>query len=309
MILLTKIRELDLEDTGDPRSPRHLSAGSGLACPGTSIYVVADDELHLGIFLATDATPGRLMRLFDGDLPMEKAARKKQKPDLEAITQLPAFGSYQNGALLALGSGSKRNRWRGALLGLDTQGGISGAPRTVDFSNLFAALDRRFPALNIEGAIASGDELRLLQRGNKNHPENAIVRFPLSAVLGAIASGMPVGAIAPSGIDLVEIERIDGVPLTFTDGASLPDGGMVFSAVAEDTDDSYNDGGCLGAAIGIVARDGTLRYLDRLDGRHKVEGVSASVNGDTIELLLITDADDASIPACLFSAMIPNTAV
>src|SRR5271169_2423622 len=34
--------------------------------------------------------------------------------------------------------------------------------------------------------------------------------------------------------------------------AALPDGTMVFTAVAEDTDDNYNDGACAGAAVGIA---------------------------------------------------------
>ena len=145
MIRLTQIRALDLADTGDPRMPRHLSAASGLACPGSSIYVVADDELHLGVFNVADNAPGRLLRLFDGELPAEKAPRKKQKPDLEAIAQLPPFASCPHGALLALGSGSKRNRRRGALLALDERGAVEGAPRAVDVSRWFEELDRHFP--------------------------------------------------------------------------------------------------------------------------------------------------------------------
>ena len=90
MITLKKLRELDLAATGEAGMPRHLSAASGLACPGSAFYVVADDELHLGVFDAAGDAPGRLLRLFDGELPTEKKARKKQKPDLEAITQLPA---------------------------------------------------------------------------------------------------------------------------------------------------------------------------------------------------------------------------
>ena len=79
---------------------------------------------------------------------------------------------------------------------------------------------------------------------------------------------------------------------------------MVFTAVAEDTDDAYNDGPCAGAAIGIVDNDGHLRCLRRLDRPYKVEGVDARVDGDVIRLLLVTDADDADIPASLFSATI-----
>lgn len=304
MVSLTKLRALDLAETGDAQLPRHLSAASGLVCPGDVIYVVADNELHLGAFAAKSTAPGRLIRLFEGELPVDKTARKKRKPDLEAITQLPAFGNYPNGALLALGSGSKRNRRLGALLALDAQGVAVGTPRIADFAHLFDSLDRRFPALNIEGAVVSGGVLRLLQRGNRRHPENAVVRYPLPALLDAIQSGAAMGA--PSGVDLVDLGSVDGVPLTFTDGASLPDGSMVFTAVAEDTGDSYNDGACVGAAIGIVGPDGALRWLERLDACHKVEGVAAQVDGDVIRLLLVTDADDRSIPASLFSAAITN---
>ena len=260
MITLTKIRELDLAATGDAQTPSHLSAASGLACPGASLYVVADDELHLGVFPAAGRAPGHLLRLFDGELPAEKTARKKQKPDLEAITPLPPFGPFANGALLALGSGSKKNRRRGALLALDPSGAIAGAPRLLDVAPLFDELDRRFPALNIEGAVAIGDELKLLQRANRKHPQNLIVRYPLAPVLDALAAGDVIGAIAPSAIDAIDLGQIDGVPLSFTDGASLPDGSMVFTAVAEDTEDTYNDGACLGAAIGVAARDGTLAF-------------------------------------------------
>jgi hypothetical protein len=310
MISLTRLRDLDLEDSADARSPRHLSAASGLTCLGSFLYVVADDELHLGVFPLADNAPGSLLRLFPGELPMDKADRKKQKPDLEAIAELPPFGNYPHGALLAFGSGSKKkNRRRGVLLGLDARGAINCPPLIVDFSQLFAELDRRLPALNIEGAFASGDTLCLLQRGNIRHPQNAIVRYPLPAMLDALASGAPVGAIAPAAIDLLALGDIDGVPLTFTDGASLPGDAMVFTAVAENTEDSYNDGACLGAAIGIAESDGTLRFLDRLEGCHKVEGVAARIDGDAIRLLLVTDADDAAVPATLLTGTIPNSCV
>lgn len=303
MLPLTKLRTLDLVATGD--APPHLSAASGLACPGGFLYVVADDELHLGVFPAVGAAPGHLLRLFEGELPTAKAARKRHKPDLEAIAPLPPFGDCPHGALLALGSGSERNRRRGALLRLDAHGAVVGTPRIFDAARMFEGLDRHFPALNIEGAVAVGGELRLLQRANKRHPRNAIVRYPLAPALDALQNG---AAIEPSGIDAIDLGAIDGVPLSLTDGAGLPDGRMVFTAVAEDTEDSYNDGACLGAAIGIAARDGTVTFLDRIDGRHKIEGVSTRIDGTIVRLLLVSDADDPAIPATLFSATIPNFA-
>jgi hypothetical protein len=303
MTICTKIRDLNLSAAATAGRALHLSAASGLVYLHSFIYVVADDELHLGVFSKADSEPGHLIRLFDGALLDSKPERKRQKPDLEALTLLPACGEYQHGALLALGSGSKLNRRMGALLGLDAQGAVHGLPRVVDLSPILAPLDDEFAALNIEGAVVSGDELRLFQRGNRRHTENAVIRFKLSALLDVLFSGR-AGAMRPSAINPFDLGQVEGVPLCFTDAAALPNGDMVFTAIAEDTDDSYNDGPCVGAAIGVAGDDGTLRCLHRLDRPHKVEGVDARVDGDAVRLLLVTDADDADIPASLLSTTI-----
>ncbi len=94
----------------------------------------------------------------------------------------------------------------------------------------------------------------------------------------------------------------DGVALSFTDGAVLPGGDWLFSAAAEDTSDTYNDGRCAGSAIGLVDAGGTIQLLERLSLTCKVEGIAASVSGQTINLLLVTDADDRLRPALLLSA-------
>jgi hypothetical protein len=303
MITLTKIRDLTLSAGTQAGRPLHVSSASGLACVKSFIYVIADDELHLGVFRAEGSEPGRLIRLFDGVLPDSKSDRKRQKPDFEALTLLPAYGDYPHGALLALSSGSKRNRRMGALLGLDTQGAVHGSPQAVDLSPFLAPLDDAFHALNIEGAVVCGNELRLFQRGNAKHMENAIVRFQLSAVLDALNSER-TGAIKPLAINPLDLGQVNGIPFSFTDATALAGGDIVFTAVAEDTDNTYDDGPCAGAAVGIVDNDGRLRSLCRLDQAHKVEGVSARVDGDVIRLLLVTDADDVDIPAGLFSATI-----
>ena len=305
MITLEKIRELDLAAPAGVGAPPYLSAASGLVSVGAHLYVVADDELHLGVFPLAATSAGHLVRLFAGMLPSAPAERKAGKPDLEALTLLPPFPACPHGALFALGSGSTPRRRTGVLVALDAQGAPRGAPRLCDLSGMFASLGARFAALNIEGAVVIGDELCLLQRGNRRIAQNAIIRFHLSSVLDTLQSGAP---IAPSMLHAFELGEVAGIPLCFTDGAALPGGDIVFSAVAEDTPDSYNDGPCAGAAIGIAARDGTLRYLERLDGCHKIEGIDAKVHNDIIRLLLVTDADDASVPASLFSAAISTKA-
>src|SRR5688572_20838347 len=63
MIIVTKIRNLDLSEASTAGRPLHLSAASGLVCVDSFIYVVSDDELHLGVFSSADSEPGYLIRL------------------------------------------------------------------------------------------------------------------------------------------------------------------------------------------------------------------------------------------------------
>ncbi len=305
MITLTKIRDLDLAAAPAVGRPLHLSAASGLVCRGPHIYVVADDELHLGVFPSTGEAPGHLMRVFEGTLPDGKKERKKRKPDLEGLTLLPADGRFPHGALFAVGSGSRSNRRLGVLLELDGQDAVLGPPHVVDLAPIMLPLEQEFAALNIEGVMVSGAQLRLLQRGNARHGTNAIVSLALPGLLDALWTGSTT-AIKPSAIAAFELGEIGGVPLSFTDGAVLPNGATVFTAVAENTEDTYNDGPCAGAAIGIIDSDGVLRSLEPLDKPYKVEGVHARMEGDTVKLLLVTDADDPAVPASLYAAALPR---
>src|SRR5262249_20065217 len=158
-----------------------------------------------------------------------------------------------------------------------------------DVSPLLEPLDKALKGLNIEGAVATRHELLLFQRGNRKHSINAIVCYPLHAALAAFESGE---ALEPSKIVEVELGDLDDVPLGFTDATLLSDGEFLFTAAAEDTDNAYDDGPCAGAVVGLVGLDGKVRLTRRLAGDCKVEGVHARRNGNAIDLLFVTDADD-----------------
>ena len=302
LISLQKLRTLDLVEPSSAGRPLHLSAASGLVRAGEFLYVVADDELQIGVFRSGRAEPGQLIRVFGGELPAPSKQRKARKPDLEALTLLPVSAHYPHGALLCVPSGSKARRHRGVLLALDEQGEPSGSAIECDFGGIFRALGG-ISSLNIEGAFVSGEELCLLQRANQGKRQNVIVRYGLLALLDAIRSG---ASLRPIGSHSVELGAIDGVALGLTDGAALPDGKFVFSAVAEDTTDAYLDGRCVGAALGIADKEGRVDSLHRLDHPHKIEGVEAREETGAVRLLLVTDADDANTAACLYSATIPT---
>jgi hypothetical protein len=89
MIALTRIRDLELAPPGIPGRPLHLSAASGIVRVNARIYVVADDELHLGVFRLGDNSPGHVIRLFEGALPDSKIERKNGSPTSKRLRFSP----------------------------------------------------------------------------------------------------------------------------------------------------------------------------------------------------------------------------
>jgi hypothetical protein len=331
MLEVRHLRDLHVDPTAHPRGQTHLSAASGLVRIDERLYVVADDEHHLGVFDLAPERPGQLIRLFEGDLPDKKKKRKALKPDIESLVHIPTLLSFQDDArdggrfkgkevtegnlgvppwrsppersrrdLLGLGSGSRPNRNTGVLMSLTGDGGVHRV-RHVDLTPLYAPLRRDFSDLNIEGAVLARDELLLLQRGNKGDSSNACIRFAWPQVLPWLL-GRSAVAPKPAALQHYELGEVDGIPLCFTDGAALPTGGWVFSAVAENVEDSYADGACAGAAIGIIDGEGTLRSIRALPRGYKVEGIAAHLEGDALTLTMVTDADDPEIASQVLSA-------
>jgi hypothetical protein len=282
---------------GDP-TPAHVSAASGLVVSGAWLYVVVDDEAGLGVFRRDGDEPGRLLRLPGEPLPNDPVARKKAKPDLEALCGLPAHDGAPEGALLGLGSGSAAPRHRGFHWPLDGRGALRGEAQPVELGPLYEELRRHFAQLNVEGATVCGDELLIAQRGNSAEGINAVVVLDLGAALDGIAGERELRAEGLRAIERHELPELNGVPATFTDLVALPDGRVVYTACAEATDDPVRDGEFVGAVVGVLGGGAAA-----LQPAHKVEGVFPVGGGDgVVELLLVADADDRAIPAPLLRA-------
>jgi hypothetical protein len=304
MLALTPLRALTVDPASHPRAQPHLSAASGLVCAHGRVHVVADDELHLGVFDDASA-PGRLVRLFDGSLPSDKKARKRAKPDLETLLHLPPGPGWPQGALLALGSGSRPQRERGALLTFETSGQLAVPPRSIDLTPLYGPLRSRFDDLNIEGAFLLASDFVLLQRGNGRLGVNAALHYRWSDVQSLL--GGDTGAeLTPQAEHRFALGDLGGVPLGFTDGVAWPGsagaGRWLFCAAAEDTDNSYLDGGCAGSVLGLADRQGRLLWLRPLAGRHKVEGIDVRAGRGGLALCLVSDADDPAQASVLWRA-------
>lgn len=268
-----------------------VSAASGLVALQDRLCVIADDETFLAIY-APDGTPTARVPLLsrqDRDLPRDHAARKRRKPDFEALALLPT------GDLLALGSGSTASRARGALVAPRAEA----VARPVDLAPLYARLARDIPDLNVEGAAVSEDALWLLQRGNGAAGFNACIELDLARVLSAVERGAPLEASMLRSVTHVTLGTLDDVPLSFTDAVSLPGGALLFCAAAEATTDTYADGPCAGSIVGVLEGNRVVESL-RVHPTHKIEGIALDALSRT--LWLVADPDDRRLPAALLRA-------
>jgi hypothetical protein len=196
---------------------------------------------------------------------------------------------------LALGSGSKEPRHHGLLMAIKPDGKLNKdealISRRLDLNALYTPLHAQFADLNIEGCMIRDDAFCLVQRGNKGQLSSACISFHLPQIQ-AWLSDDENSAPLPSNVMPLQLGQIDGIPLTPTDGLALPDGNWLFSAVAENTQDSFHDGPCVGSALAVISPQGELLQIHALQGAPKVEGISLMPQSRKIQVLLVTDADD-----------------
>ncbi len=254
-----------------------VSSASGLIRLNGKFYVVADDDLSLISFTEAETDCDRI-KLFAGSLPEDAVARKKVKPDLEALTVIASLG-----AILALPSGSKPNRNTGALI-------LSDRINTIDFSGLFTALNKKINDLNLEGIVECGNAFKLFQRGNARGAKNSIITLQADIFVAELQTGI-VTAKSFAGIQNCNLGLLNGVPLSFTDAAvwnSATGKKIVFLAAAEDTQTTYDDGEYRGAIFGVLNEAGEVVCKEEILSPQKPEGLWA----ENSVFYFVTDADD-----------------
>jgi hypothetical protein len=305
-LTLRALRDLDLEAPPAPGRAAHISAASGVARRGDFVYVIGDDELGLGVFRLSKEAPGALRPVLSGELSSDHDERKKQKPDLEALTLLPPFTGRPFGSLLGLGSGSNPQRERGFVWGLAPDGSLEGKPIELDLSPLYERLRESAPELNIEGASALGNRLRLFHRGNTEQGLNIVAEVPLGDFIGDVQGGGQIECGDELRTRAYDLGELDGVPLTFSDATPIADELIVFTASAEpDSDPHGTDGEIRGSVVGMIDAHGGVERLRTIDRKWKVEGVYASIDARVIDFLFVCDQDDPDVASPLLSAAMP----
>jgi hypothetical protein len=289
MIRLRKIRDLHLNQPSQPGRLPAICAASGLVVQGNWLYVVADDENHLGVLRHPSSEQGELLPLFPSALPLNNKKRKKKKPDLEALCLLAPE------LLLTVPSGSKPNRVEGKAIRLRADGKIRGNPREVDFAPLYERLGKIVDELNIEGACVREDRLLLFQRGNGAQRENALFELNRESFAADLMRGGVPSPRTLQGVRWYDLGELNGAPLSFTDASPLPQGGIAFTAAAEQTESTYDDGACEGSVIGVIGENGRILFQKRLPKKIKAEGIHVlKASRGQIEALIVNDEDDIS---------------
>ena len=299
---LRRLRDLDLREPADEGQPAHIASASGIARRGDFVYVIGDDLLQVGVFELAADQPGITRRVFSGDLPDDPSERKDAKPDLEGLTTLPPVEGEPNGGLLGIGSGSSRGRDRGFFWPLDSDGSLSGEPRTIELRPAYDTLrDELGGEINIEGAAVLGDRLWLFHRGNEGGAPNTVAEFELADLARTLGEDLVVDPGELTAVRSYDLGEVEGVPLCFSDAAALRDDLVCFTGSAEGDE----DGDIRGSVVGTIAADGTVRRLRTINSRWKVEGVHATVDTGIIDFLFVCDQDNPDVASPLLSATMP----
>ncbi|MDQ3751485.1 MAG: hypothetical protein M3333_01135, partial [Actinomycetota bacterium] len=284
---LKKVRDLSVIDQDGNERNLPIAAASALLRVKNQLLVLSDDERQMAIFEDGSHEPGTLIKVMEGDTPSSPDQRADHKPDFECMAHFEAFGRFEHGAILALGSGSAPDRDRATLLELTSDGRPGSDFEIVDLGPLYDHLRADIDDLNIEGGAVVGDVFRLMQRGNGPDGRNARVDLDAVAVRSALVEGDTLQPDAVLSIEFYDLGQLKGVPLCFSDASPLPDGRMVFIASAE------ADDGNVGSSIGLLDPDGSLELNEPVDHNLKLEGLAADVGEDgRVHLLMVSDADD-----------------
>lgn len=279
-----------------PLAELPISAASGVVCARGRLWIAADDETAL-TSCALDGGAAESHPLPLAALPEAHAARKARKPDYEAL-----FASAE-GAVYALGSGSTSARMRGVCLA------PGAAPRLLDLRPLYQALLGELPELNLEAAALTARHLLLLSRGNGPRRDNALIRLDAPRALAQLRDAGRWTAELLVDVTRVALGELFGAPLGFTDATPHPDGGVLFTAAAEASPDTYQDGRCTGSIVGFLSEDGALGVTAVATPSHKLEGLCVvQADAERLELRLVADPDDRSLRAPLLHASWPRGA-
>lgn len=256
-----------------------ISAASGVFLKGNLLYVIGDNSSYLYEYAIKERRLNKIPLLVSS--PSENIL-KADKPDFEVIC------NYGN-VLYILGSGSTAQRNRMIEYHLETKKIIE-----HDLLSLYTAMKKAHAIgddnLNIEGAIFTGKQWFLFNRGNGNATKNGVFSIKGSDLANAKSADF-TAIVLPNG--------------SFTD-AVLHQNQIYFIAAAEDTTSTYDDGKILGSYIGSLdVMTLKLNAIKKISEHQKFEGITfLQEKGSQREFLICEDADSESSETTIYKLII-----
>jgi len=256
-----------------------IGSASGLIFKDNNLFIIGDNS---GFLYEYNIESKNLQRHEIIENTTDNIA-KIDKPDFEAITQ-------HDDTLYVFGSGSteKRNK----MIEINT---VAKEIRTNDLTDLYSVMQSfgeiKPEDFNIEGAVYTGEEWYLLNRGNGKSAKNILFTIQgknLTNEFKILSNNY-------------KLPKIKGVRSSFTDAVILDDK-IYFLATAEDTDSTYNDGEILGSFIGCIDKKTMkITFTEKISDTHKFEGLTVYKNSaEAIEFLLCEDNDTAELKSNIY---------
>ena len=257
-----------------------IGSASGLIHKDNSLFIIGDNSgfLHEYSLNSNDLKRHPLV-----ENPIENTP-KKDKADFEAITLFgDSFYIFQSG------STEKRNNM------LQVNSIDNKVTAINDLAPLYAVMQDfaviKQKDFNIEGAVYTGENWYLLNRGNGSSHKNVL--FTITAK--NLTNDFQILSNA------YKLPKIKGIRSSFTDAVLIEDT-LYFLATAEDTDSTYNDGEVLGSLIGSIdLKTMKINFTQKISSNHKFEGLTVFANSsDKIEFLLCEDNDTETLETTIY---------
>ena len=251
-----------------------LGSASGLLYQDNSIIAIGDNSSFLYQYNLINEELQKYPLLENAN----ENIIKKIKPDFEAITQY-------NNDIYIFGSGSTQNRNTMVQLDATTKKIIS----TNDVSALYQTMQSfgeiKPEHFNLEGAIYTGTNWYLFNRGNGKNAKNIIFTISGNNLIDDFSILF----------NKIKLPKTKGVETTFTD-AVWANNKIYFLATAEDTQSTYDDGEVLGSIIGAINPETMkVEFTKKITKTAKLEGITVYEQDATSITFLLCEDNDTSV--------------
>lgn len=260
-----------------------IGSASGIFSDGGQLYIVGDNSAFLNKYNLSTAVLKKIQILLDEQLTQKENIPKPLKPDFEVLC-------HHEGNLYILGSGSTALRSKLIEYNL-INGNVNQKSMSKTYAQMKLISGINNDNFNIEGAVFTGENWLLFNRGNGDKAKNGI--FTLA--------GINLVEAAEIKFNTLQLPNIDHVESSFTD-ATIIGNEIFFISTAEDTQSTYHDGEILGSFIGSIdPKTLKLNFSYKIPGQHKFEGITVYKQAtNKIEFLLCEDRDTDELNTTIY---------